>query len=129
MVDHTKAPLPWDLRMRVVCEAATGLAFLHSSPTLIATHFPGMTDHTKPPLPWDLRMRIAYEAATGLAFLHSCRPPIIHRDVKAANVLLDAHMHALVSQRCLAKVSDFGLAKVASDQYTQPMAVTSIMGT
>ncbi|CAI5952846.1 unnamed protein product [Closterium sp. NIES-64] len=96
MVDHTKAPLPWDLRMRVVY-------------------------HTKPPLPWDLRMRIAYEAATGLAFLHSCRPPIIHRDVKAANVLLDAHMHALVS--------DFGLAKVASDQYTQPMAVTSIMGT
>ncbi|CAI7853458.1 unnamed protein product, partial [Closterium sp. NIES-53] len=78
-------------------------------------------DHTKPPLPWDLRMRIACEAATGLAFLHSCRPPIIHRDVKAANVLLDAHMHALVS--------DFGLAKVASDQYTQPMAVTSIMGT
>ncbi|CAI7868393.1 unnamed protein product, partial [Closterium sp. NIES-54] len=80
-----------------------------------------LRDHTKPPLPWDLRMRIACEAATGLAFLHSCRPPIIHRDVKAANVLLDAHMHALVS--------DFGLAKVASDQYTQPMAVTSIMGT
>ncbi|CAI5944523.1 unnamed protein product [Closterium sp. NIES-64] len=80
-----------------------------------------LRDHTKPPLPWDLRMRIACEAATGLAFLHSCRPPIIHRDVKAANVLLDANMHALVS--------DFGLAKVASDQYTQPMAVTSIMGT
>ncbi|CAI5479835.1 unnamed protein product [Closterium sp. Yama58-4] len=80
-----------------------------------------LRDHTKPPLPWDLRMRIACEAATGLAFLHACRPPIIHRDVKAANVLLDAHMHALVS--------DFGLAKVASDQYTQPMAVTSIMGT
>ncbi|CAI5944170.1 unnamed protein product [Closterium sp. NIES-65] len=80
-----------------------------------------VADHTKPPLPWDLRMRIACEAATGLAFLHSCRPPIIHRDVKAANVLLDANMHALVS--------DFGLAKVASDQYTQPMAVTSIMGT
>ncbi|GJP85481.1 hypothetical protein CLOP_g15577 [Closterium sp. NIES-67] len=80
-----------------------------------------LRDQTKPPLPWDLRMRIAYEAATGLAFLHSCRPPIIHRDVKAANVLLDADMHALVS--------DFGLAKVGSDQYTQPMAVTSIMGT
>ncbi|CAI5476196.1 unnamed protein product [Closterium sp. Yama58-4] len=80
-----------------------------------------LRDHTKPPLPWDLRMRIACEAATGLAFLHACRPPIIHRDVKAANVLLDANMHALVS--------DFGLAKVASDQYTQPMAVTSIMGT
>lgn len=55
------------------------------------------------PLPWEKRIKIAYGAAKGLAFLHSVDPPVIYRDFKASNILLDADFKA--------KLSDFGLAK------------------
>lgn len=47
---------------------------------------------------------IAIEVAEGMAFLHSRRPPIVHRDLKSHNVLLDAHGHA--------KLCDFGLVNI-----------------
>lgn len=56
-----------------------------------------------PPIPWFERYRIAWEVASALAFLHSSKPkPIIHRDMKPANILLD---HNLVS-----KIGDVGLS-------------------
>lgn len=54
-------------------------------------------------MPWSTRMKIALGAAKGLAFLHSAQRPIIYRDFKTSNILLDADYNA--------KLSDFGLAK------------------
>lgn len=56
------------------------------------------------PLPWSIRMKIAFGAAKGLAFLHEeVQRPVIYRDFKTSNILLDADYNA--------KLSDFGLAK------------------
>eukprot|EP00850_Spirogloea_muscicola_P017911 SM000158S02043 [mRNA] locus=s158:225833:228281:- [translate_table: standard] len=55
------------------------------------------------PLSWSLRLKLALEAAKGLAFLHEeADPPVIYRDFKTSNILLDTDWTA--------KLSDFGLA-------------------
>ncbi|KAH0943501.1 LOW QUALITY PROTEIN: hypothetical protein HID58_003138, partial [Brassica napus] len=72
------------------------------------------------PLDWSKRMKIASGAARGLAYLHEdCNPKTIHRDVKAANVLIDDSYEA--------KLADFGLAKCCLDNDTH--VSTRIMGT
>ncbi|PIN24616.1 Serine/threonine protein kinase [Handroanthus impetiginosus] len=56
-------------------------------------------------LDWPKRFAIAVGAAQGLAYLHhDCAPPIVHRDFKPNNILLDEEFRP--------KVADFGLAKV-----------------
>ncbi|KAK6931055.1 Protein kinase domain [Dillenia turbinata] len=73
-----------------------------------------------PVLDWDKRFRIAVGAAHGLAYLHEdCHPRIIHRDIKADNILLDDAYEP--------KVADFGLAK-PSDA-TKSHVSTRVMGT
>ncbi|KAA8524320.1 hypothetical protein F0562_010743 [Nyssa sinensis] len=56
-------------------------------------------------LDWPTRFRIALDAAEGLSYLHhDCVPPIVHRDVKSNNILLDGEFGA--------RISDFGVAKM-----------------
>ncbi|XP_068660450.1 probable serine/threonine-protein kinase PBL7 [Aristolochia californica] len=72
-------------------------------------------------LDWETRMRIALEAAKGLEYLHEhVNPPVIHRDFKSSNILLDSNFHA--------KVSDFGLAKLGSDKVGGHVS-TRVLGT
>ncbi|PAN04914.1 hypothetical protein PAHAL_1G101200 [Panicum hallii] len=74
----------------------------------------------KPSLDWSKRMRIALGAARGLLYLHEqCNPKIIHRDVKAANILLDESFEAIVG--------DFGLAKLLDRQESH--VTTAVRGT
>ncbi|TKY52776.1 Leucine-rich repeat receptor protein kinase PXL2 [Spatholobus suberectus] len=54
---------------------------------------------------WVSRYNIALGIAHGLAYLHhDCHPPVIHRDIKSNNILLDANLEA--------RIADFGLAKM-----------------
>ncbi|KAJ0245387.1 Protein kinase domain-containing protein [Hirschfeldia incana] len=73
------------------------------------------------PLPWSVRMKIALGAAKGLAFLHEeAEKPVIYRDFKTSNILLDAEYNS--------KLSDFGLAKDAPDEKKSHVS-TRVMGT
>lgn len=78
-----------------------------------------------PPLSWQHRFRIAAEITTGLLFLHHTKPePLVHRDLKPGNILLDRNL--------VAKISDVGLARLVppsvADEVTQ-YRMTSTAGT
>ena len=71
-------------------------------------------------LDWPTRQRICIGIARGLAFLHEESPiKIVHRDIKATNVLLDRDLNP--------KISDFGLAKLDDEENTH--ISTRIAGT
>ncbi|GMP46158.1 hypothetical protein CsSME_00014422 [Camellia sinensis var. sinensis] len=75
---------------------------------------------SEPPLDWPTRKLIALGSARGLSYLHDhCDPKIIHRDVKAANILLDEEFEAVVG--------DFGLAKLMD--YKDTHVTTAVRGT
>ncbi|PSR93579.1 Serine/threonine-protein kinase [Actinidia chinensis var. chinensis] len=78
-----------------------------------------------PPLSWQHRFRIAAEIGTGLLFLHQTKPePLVHRDLKPGNILLDRNY--------VSKISDVGLARLVppsmADNVTQ-YRMTSTAGT
>ncbi|KAJ7552523.1 hypothetical protein O6H91_06G058900 [Diphasiastrum complanatum] len=62
-----------------------------------------------PPLHWSIRFRIIAEIANALDFLHSSQPdPVVHRDLKPGNILLD--------QNLVSKLSDVGLARLVPER-------------
>ncbi|MQL77922.1 hypothetical protein Taro_010342 [Colocasia esculenta] len=75
----------------------------------------------KEPLDWNTRMKIAAGAAKGLEYLHDkANPPVIYRDFKSSNILLDEGYHP--------KLSDFGLAKLGPTGDKSHVS-TRVMGT
>ncbi|KAK3198428.1 hypothetical protein Dsin_021843 [Dipteronia sinensis] len=76
--------------------------------------------HSSIQFSWRARSRISIGIARGLAFLHEeVRPHIVHRDIKASNILLDKDL--------MPKISDFGLAKLIPPNMTH--VSTRVAGT
>ncbi|GJX56744.1 leucine-rich repeat transmembrane protein kinase protein [Tanacetum coccineum] len=74
-------------------------------------------DESSNVLSWERRLQIGCDAAEGLVYMHDgCRPPIVHRDVKPTNILLNEGFQA--------KLADFGMSRAfttedASDESTR----------
>ncbi|KAL0348173.1 UNVERIFIED_CONTAM: putative leucine-rich repeat receptor-like protein kinase [Sesamum angustifolium] len=81
----------------------------------------GLTGRTGIRLDWMRRLRIALGAARGVHYLHELAdPPIIHRDIKPNNILLDERLNA--------KVADFGLSRPMGEQ-ERSHVTTEVKGT
>uniref|UniRef100_A0A0D9ZW58 Protein kinase domain-containing protein n=1 Tax=Oryza glumipatula TaxID=40148 RepID=A0A0D9ZW58_9ORYZ len=82
----------------------------------------GREDLPEPPLTWLQRVNIALGSANGLNYLHTlCSPRLIHRDVKAGNILLTANLEA--------KISDFGLTRPSIHGTVETRTITQLAGT
>ncbi|KAL5794823.1 hypothetical protein ACOSP7_003417 [Xanthoceras sorbifolium] len=80
------------------------LVYEYMSMGSLEDHLLDLTPNQKP-LDWYTRMKIALGAAKGLEYLHDkANPPVIYRDLKSSNILMDGEFNA--------KLSDFGLAKL-----------------
>ncbi|KDP35232.1 hypothetical protein JCGZ_09391 [Jatropha curcas] len=73
----------------------------------------------RPPLSWGARIKAVKGVASGLAYLHQLETPIIHRDIKASNVLLDLDF--------VAHIADFGLARAIDGSHSH--VSTQVAGT
>ncbi|GLU22347.1 hypothetical protein SLE2022_384280 [Rubroshorea leprosula] len=78
-----------------------GLIYEYMAKGNLAEHLSESSNHI---LSWEQRVQIMLDAASGLEYLHNgCKPPIIHRDVKSQNILLNENFQA--------KMADFGVSK------------------
>ncbi|XP_028780005.1 serine/threonine-protein kinase-like protein ACR4 isoform X1 [Neltuma alba] len=78
-------------------------------------HLHGKNKASKEQLDWVRRVTIAVQAARGIEYLHgyAC-PPVIHRDIKSSNILIDEEHNA--------RVSDFGLSLLGPADSSSPLA-------
>ncbi|XP_058759173.1 putative leucine-rich repeat receptor-like protein kinase At2g19210 [Vicia villosa] len=86
------------------CDDGTNMALIYEYMANgdLAKH---LSDKNENILSWNQRLQIATEAAEGLEYLHhGCNPPIVHRDVKSKNILLNEKLQG--------KLADFGLSKI-----------------
>ncbi|GAV70848.1 Pkinase_Tyr domain-containing protein/PAS_9 domain-containing protein [Cephalotus follicularis] len=60
-------------------------------------------------LDWRRRIHMALDIARGVNYLHHCNPPIIHRDLKSSNLLVDKNWTV--------KVGDFGLSRLKHETF------------
>ncbi|KAG1346604.1 receptor-like protein kinase HSL1 [Cocos nucifera] len=85
-----------------------------------ASIVPGGLESGPRPLDWPARLRIAVGAAHGLCYMHhDYSPPIVHRDVKSSNILLDSEFRA--------KIADFGLARMLAKS-GEPDTASTVAG-
>lgn len=74
------------------------------------------------PLDWHARMKIAQGAAQGLEYLHdTANPPVVYGNLKSSNILLDDEFNA--------KLSDFGILKLALDKNEKDHRSMTVMET
>ncbi|CAI8596887.1 unnamed protein product [Vicia faba] len=71
---------------------------------------------------WKMRIKVALDAARGIEYIHNYAvPPIIHRDIKSSNILLDSKWNA--------RVSDFGLSLIWQETELELMSDRKAVGT
>uniref|UniRef100_A0A8D9AEC6 non-specific serine/threonine protein kinase n=1 Tax=Cacopsylla melanoneura TaxID=428564 RepID=A0A8D9AEC6_9HEMI len=73
------------------------------------------------PLHWKQRLNIARGSALGLQFLHDREPPLIHGDIKSANILLNAYMDPVIG--------DFGLTREGPIERATHVTLSRVSGT
>ncbi|KAI4324105.1 hypothetical protein L6164_023669 [Bauhinia variegata] len=82
-------------------------------------HNDKLPNHDSPLMSWIGRIKVALDAARGIQYLHEyATPPIIHRDIKSSNILLDA--------KFTAKVSDFGLSQMGSEDKESHLSLHAV---
>ena len=73
-------------------------------------------ESTEKTLDWSVSKKICYEVGEGIHYLHfATQPKIIHRDIKASNILLDKNLEP--------KIADFGLALLYPDEESHIMTI------